>query len=170
MNFQKTHLTLYFCIVISVVCSFSPDTSSFDAYGLKLAANDILLVESLPSDFSFFLRLAPFNYSLSCTLAYNDSNQYVYAVALAPQVTNNDTIRFVFIGVNIVTDVPFIGSLTYTGINGQAYVASVKSARKAVFPCTGWLPDNYRIHLLEQFVNDDVDDSNINDFFVVTVA
>jgi hypothetical protein len=170
MEFLNKYFTFCLLFVIPIISSFSPDTSSFDAYGLKIAANDILIVESLPSDFSFFLRLAPFNYSLSCTIAYNNSNQYVYAVALDPLTTYNGSIRFVFIGVNTETDVPFIGSLTYTGVTGQAYVASVKSARKAVFPCTGWQTNNYRIHQFNQFVNNDVDESNNNDFIVVTVA
>jgi hypothetical protein len=170
MAFTYKSLTLYLFVVISVVSSFSPDTSSFDAYGLKLAVNDILLVESLPSDSSFFLRLAPFNYSLSCTIAYNDSNQYVYAVALDSQATYNDTIRFVFIGVNTETDVPFIGSLTYTGVTGTAYVSAVRPSRKAIFPCNGWQANNYRVHQFEQFASDDINQSINNDFFVVTVA
>jgi hypothetical protein len=163
-------MTLYLMIVISIVSSFTPDTSSFDAYGLKLAANDILLVESLPSQQAFFLRLSPFNYSLSCTIAYNDSNQYIYAVALNSQATYNDTIRFVFIGVNMKTDVPFIGSLTYTGVTGPAYVVTLKSPRRGIFPCNGWQPSNYRLHQFEQFISVDADNNGNNDFFVVTVA
>jgi len=170
MLFLCKSFTFYLFGIISIVSSFSPDTSSFDAYGLKLAANDILLVESLPPNFSFFLRLAPFNYSLSCTIAYNDSNQYVYAVALHSQATYNDSIRFVFIGVNTETNVPFIGSLTYAGVTGTAYVATLKSSRKVVFPCNGWQANNYRIHQFEQFVGGNDDESTNNDFFVVTVA
>lgn len=171
MGFFYISVILYLFIIISIVISsFSPDTSSFDAYGIKLAANDMLLVESLPPDYSFFLRLAPFNYSLSCTIAYNDSNQYVYAVALDSQATYNDTIRFVFIGVNTQTDVPFIGSLTYSGVTGAVYVTTRKPSRKSVFPCDGWQTNNYRIHQFEQFANNDIDESTNNDFFVVTVA
>jgi hypothetical protein len=163
-------LIFYLFVVIPIVCSFSPDTSSFDAYGLKLAANEILLVESLPSDSSFFVRLSPYNYSLSCTIGYNDSNEYVYAVSVASQMRSNDSIRFVFIGVNIETNVPFIGSLTYAGITGTTYVNTVKPSRKSVFPCNGWQSNNYRIHQLQQFTSDDINDSSNNDFFVVTVA
>jgi hypothetical protein len=163
-------LIVYFFVVIPIVSSFSPDTSSFDAYGLKLAVNEILLVESLPSDSSFLLRLSPYNYSLSCTIGYNDSNQYVYAVSVASQMTSNDSIRFVFIGVNIETNVPFIGSLTYSGVSGITYVTTVKPTRKSIFPCNGWKSNNYRIHQLNQFASDDINDSSNNDFFVVTVA
>jgi hypothetical protein len=171
MTFLCKPFILYLFVVISIVSSFSPDLSSFDAYGLKLAANNVLLVKSIPSDFSFFLRLAPFNYSLSCTIAYNDSDQYVFAVAVDPQATYNNSIRFVFIGINTITDVPFIGSLTYEGVTGEAYVAAMNPLRKAPFPCVGWQASNYHIHELRQFVSGGVDENNDNnDFFVVTVA
>jgi hypothetical protein len=163
---------LYLSIIISIVsCStFTPDTLQFDAYGLKLAANDIFLVETLNSDSSFFLRLSPYNYSLSCTIPYNDSNQFVFAVALHSHATYNDTIRFVFNGINMITDVPFIGLLTYTGILGPTYVSTVKSPRKSVFPCNGWQMNNYRVHQLPEFLSDDDDENGSNDFFVITLA
>ncbi len=155
--------------ILSIVSAFSPDMSSFDAYGLKLAVNDVLLVESLASQSAFSLRLAPFNYPLACTLPYNDSNQYIYAVAVPRQVTTNDTIRFVFIGMNTETDVPFIGSLIYTGITGEQYVSTTKQTRKTVFPCNGWQTSNYQIHELEQFASTEFDDSINDDFYIVTV-
>ena len=170
MVFRLKYFTSYLFLVIRIVSSFAPDKSSFDAYGLKLAANDILLVESLPSDSSFLLRLAPFDYSLSCKIAYNNSHQYVYAVAIDPQATYNDTIRFVFIGVDTETDAPFIGSLAYTGVLGTTFVTTANSSKRAVFPCNGWQANNYRIHLFSQFVSDAVGSSSNNDFFVVTVG
>ena len=156
-------------ILFQMIFSFAPDTSSFDAYGLKLAANDILLVESLPNQSAFFLRLAPYSYSLSCTVGYNDSHHYVYAVAIQQQATTNNTIRFVFIGMNMETDVPFIGSLNYTGITGADFVASMKQARKTAFPCSGWQKSNYQIRELQQFTGDEADEDINNNFFVVTV-
>jgi len=163
-------LTLYLLIIISIVSSFWDDISSFDGYGLKLAANDILLVESLRSDLSFLVRLAPFNSSLSCRIPYNDSDDYIFGVSVNRQSRSNDSIRFVFIGVNRVRDVPLIGSLTYRGIRGAEYVSTINSSEKVVFPCDGWEVSNYRIHQLEQFTSGDVDENNNNDFFVVTVA
>jgi hypothetical protein len=120
--------------------------SSFDAYGSKLAANDLLMVESHPSQSAFFLRLAPYNYTLSCTLPYHSSDAYVYSVAIARQPAANASIRFVFIGSNLTTKKPFIGLLTYTGVKGSAYVASTVITKKTVFPCDGWQASNYRIH------------------------
>jgi len=163
------HPALYLLLVDAIVTSLSPDLSSFDAYGLKLAANDMLLVEYLPSRYSFLLRLAPFNYSLTCTLAYNDSNQYVYAVAVAKQMQANSTVRFVFIGVNTETNVPFIGLLNYTGISGARYVAVTNTAQIKTFPCDGWSADNYKIQSFNQFVYGENDPNNNIDFYVVAV-
>ncbi|CAF1044612.1 unnamed protein product [Adineta steineri] len=159
-----------FLLIIRIIYCFTPNKSPFDAYGLKLAANDVLLVESLASDSSFFIRLAPYNYSLSCTIPYNNSNQYIYSVAVHSKATYNDTIRFVFIGINTDTDIPFIGSLTYNGITGPTFIDAVNSSVKAKFPCNGWNTDNYHIHQFEQFVNDDFEDTNNNDFFIVTIS
>jgi hypothetical protein len=170
MLFLHNLSTIFLFIVISMVSSFSPDESPFDAYGLKLAANDIFLVESLPSESAFSLRLAPFTYQLSCTLAYNDSDQYVYAVAVQRNLTINGAIRFVFVGVNTETNVPFIGSLIYTGVTGATYVATLKQTRKIVFPCDGWRNNSYQIQQLEQFADNGSDEDINNNFFVVTVA
>lgn len=157
-------------IILQVVTCFTPDISSFDDYGLKLASSDVLLVESHPSQSAFFLRLAPFNYSLTCTMDYNNSTQYVYAVAVHRQATTNDSIRFVFIGVDTITDVPFIGSLVYTGVTGESYIATTKQTRRSVFPCDGWQKDNYRIHQLEQFSSNELDGDINNNFIVVTIG
>lgn len=156
------YVILNLLILVSIISSFEPDTSSFDAYGLKIAANEVLLVQSIPSDSSFLLRLSPYSYDLTCTIAYNDSDQYILAVAVASQTTYNDSIRFGFIGVNTETNVLFIGSLTYTGILGTTYANTVKKIRKSTFPCDGWNAMNYRIHELDQFVFDE--------FFVFTFS
>ncbi|CAF1385264.1 unnamed protein product, partial [Adineta steineri] len=130
----RSFLYLLF-VVIRILYCFTPDQSSFDAYGIKLAANDILLVESLASDSSFFVRFSPYNYSLSCTIPYNNSNEYIYSVAVHSSATYNDPIGFVFIGINMDTDIPFLGSLTYNGIIGPAFLDAVNSSVKAKFPC-----------------------------------
>ena len=126
---------IYLLVIVCVSSPFSPDTSSFDAYGLKL------------------------NYALSCTIVYNDSNQYVYAVSVQSRATSMDRMRFVF-----------IGTLTYTGMRGDIYVATVKPSRKTIFPCVGWRTDEYRIHPFEQFVSDGSEGNINNDFFVVTIG
>jgi hypothetical protein len=69
----------------------------------------------------------------------------------------------------MITNVPFIGSLTYTGVTGETYVATTKQTRKTVFPCNGWQSNNYQIHQLEEFIDNTLDVNVNNNFFVVTV-
>ena len=153
-----------------IVSSFSPDTLPFDAYGVKLAANDIFLVKGSNSHLTFTLRLAPYEYSLSCSISYKNSNHYVYAVAVQRQATLNNTIRFVFVGINTKTTAPLIGSLTYTGVTGIGYIDLLEQQVKIAFPCTGWQSNNYHIHELGQFIAETSNEDVNNDFFVVTVG
>jgi hypothetical protein len=156
---------LYIVLLIGVVSSdFTPDTTSYDAYGLKLATNDVFLVESLPDQYLFSLQSPPNDFWDYCVIAYNDSNQYIYAVAVAKQTTMNDTIRFVFVGVNIATSVPFIGSLAYLDTTADAATSDF------VFDCDGWDTTNYNMHTIDEFLYDTNDANNNHlDFFVVVV-
>ncbi|CAF4478264.1 unnamed protein product [Rotaria socialis] len=64
---------------------FDPDINDYDAYGLKIAANNILLVESLPNNYEFLIVLAPYNnvtYEQQCFIAYVDEDHYVYSVGV----------------------------------------------------------------------------------------
>ncbi|CAM4882296.1 unnamed protein product [Rotaria socialis] len=169
MIFLQNYPAIYFLFFVTSVTSFSPDKSSYEAYGLKIAGNDVLLVESLPSQAAFLLRLAPFDTSLTCIVSYNTSDQYVYSAAVARSMQNNDTIRFVFIGIDTVTNAPFIGSLNYAGKDAGAYAAAVNSAQRNNISCSAWNTKNYDIHSFNQFLHDE---DNINgnlDFFVVDV-
>ncbi|CAF4559763.1 unnamed protein product [Rotaria socialis] len=169
MIFLQNYPAIYFLFFVTSVTSFSPDKSSYEAYGLKIAGNDVLLVESLPSQAAFLLRLAPFDASLTCIVSYNTSDQYVYSAAVARSMQNNDTIRFVFIGIDTVTNAPFIGSLNYAGKDAGAYAAAVNSAQRNNISCSAWNTKNYDIHSFNQFLHDE---DNINgnlDFFVVDV-
>jgi hypothetical protein len=62
---------------------FSPRTSDYNAYGLKIAGNDIMLIEALDDTQIFLTRFAPYNYTsqpLACPIKYKDSTHYVYSV------------------------------------------------------------------------------------------
>ncbi|CAF4747302.1 unnamed protein product, partial [Rotaria magnacalcarata] len=74
---------------------------------------------------------------------------------------NNDTIRFVFIGINKITNAPFIGSLNYAGINVTSYAAAANSAQRNNISCNAWNTNNYEIHSFNQFLYDE-DDTNGN--------
>jgi hypothetical protein len=171
MRFLYHLSTLYIVLLVAVVSSsFIPDTSSYDAYGLKLAANDVLLVESVPNQYYFSLQSPPDDFWDSCTVEYNDTNQYIYAVAVARQTTMNDPIRFVFIGVNTDTSAPFIGSLTYVDTNASDDAATIMVTSDFDVTCDGWNTTNYNIHTFNEFLYD-TDGANNNhlDFFVVVV-
>jgi hypothetical protein len=85
-------------------------------------------------------------------------------VAVAKQTTMNDTIRFVFVGVNIATNVPFIGSLAYLDTTADAATFDF------IFNCDVWNTTNYNIHTIDEFLYDTNDANNNHlDFFVVVV-
>jgi hypothetical protein len=48
-----------------VISNFSPDTSDYDAYGPKIAANDVLFVEAQNDYETFFVQFAPYNYTIA---------------------------------------------------------------------------------------------------------
>ncbi len=68
-----------------VISDFSPDTSNYDAYGLKIAANDVLFVQANGDGETFLIQYAPYNYtfnSLQCSFDYYDPAHYVYSVGV----------------------------------------------------------------------------------------
>jgi hypothetical protein len=84
-----------------VINDFSPDTSDYDAYGLKIAANDVLFVEANGDAQTFLIQFAPYNYtfgSLQCTVDYDDSAHYVYSVGVGIQQTSTVNPYFYFAG------------------------------------------------------------------------
>ena len=85
-SFQMNFLLFIITLVIDVGCSqFSPRTSDYDAYGLKITGNDIMLIEALGDTQIFLIRFAPYNstsQSLQCPIMYNDSSKYVYSVGI----------------------------------------------------------------------------------------
>jgi hypothetical protein len=80
-----------------VIGDFSPDTSNYDAYGLKIAANDVLFVEAYVDEQTFLVQYAPYNYtmsSLQCSFDYDDSAYYVYSVGVG--IKQNTTLYSYF--------------------------------------------------------------------------
>jgi hypothetical protein len=102
-NIQKIWF-LYLIILLHtniVITDFSPDTSDFDAYGLKIAANDVQFVQAYGDAEYFLVQYAPYNYmfgSLQCEFDYDDEQHYVYSVGVG--VKQNTTLNpyFYFAG------------------------------------------------------------------------
>jgi hypothetical protein len=109
-----------------LTASFSPDTSDYDAYGLKIAANSLMIVEAQNDDTTFLVQFAPFTDNItetdnrSCYFDYNDPSWYVYAVALGK---NQSTYNVFFVGEMVDLDEDdqpnrtFVSILSYTGSN-----------------------------------------------------
>ncbi|CAF0817948.1 unnamed protein product [Didymodactylos carnosus] len=104
---------------------FDPDTSNYDAYGLKVAANDNLIVEALNDYQQFYIQFAPYSSNvvqstnLFCAIDFNASSQYIYAVAIGKNQSSSQ-LYFFFVGelTNIEEDEylnrTFVGMLSYT--------------------------------------------------------
>ena len=80
---------------------FAPDTKSFDAYGVKLTANEVMLVEARSDSKTFLVQYAPYNYtatSLQCSINYDDPTHYVYSLGIGAQQKANREPYFFVVG------------------------------------------------------------------------
>ncbi|CAF1038482.1 unnamed protein product, partial [Didymodactylos carnosus] len=103
---------------------FDPKIDDYNAYGLKLAANEVLLVEAQNDYQVFLVQFAPYNTSETsrslCYIAFNDSSNYIYNVGIGKKQTANQQ-YFFFVGETIGLNQDdelnrtFIGMLNYTG-------------------------------------------------------
>ena len=81
--------------------NFSPDTTDYDAYGLKIAANDVLFVQANGNGEKFLIQFAPYNYtfgSLQCSIDYDDSAHFVYSVGVGIKPNSTTNPYFYFAG------------------------------------------------------------------------
>ncbi|CAF1120920.1 unnamed protein product [Adineta ricciae] len=88
--------------------SFSPDMSDYDAYGIKIAANDVLFAQVDNSGQTFLVQFAPYNYtfdSLQCSFDFDDSTHYVYSVGVG-QKQNSTTNPYFYYAGEVVTSGP----------------------------------------------------------------
>ncbi|CAF1391645.1 unnamed protein product [Rotaria sp. Silwood1] len=117
-------LILTFFVCLSFTAIFSPDTEDYDAYGLKVAANNLMIVQA-ENDFSRFnIQFANYtddvdtNNARGCYV-YNNPSFYFYAVALGK---SQSVPGFFFIGewMNMTENDPMpyrthFGFQNYTG-------------------------------------------------------
>lgn len=134
---QMTMLLILLWHISSLACQFVPDRTDYDAYGVKIAMNEKLLIQAnnagqLPH---FYIRFAPYD-SLTnvsqCQLNYpNLLDDFVYSVAVGKKSNVTQT-QFFYIGESInSTNQPFIGVITYdstiTLLNGTNTCANAFS-------------------------------------------
>ena len=96
------HFYAIVSIFVSIVsCNFAPDTSDYEAYGIKMAANSVLIVEAHSSSTKFVVLFSPYNYffdSLRCSVDFDDQSHYVYTVGVGSKQTSNSNSYFFFAG------------------------------------------------------------------------
>ena len=88
MNVPSHHTQCLLLLLFSwptIVEAFSPDYNDYDAYGIKIAVNDIIFMQAKNQDHTYFIQFAPFDNTqgpLQCSLNYLDPSHYIYAVGV----------------------------------------------------------------------------------------
>lgn len=121
---QLLSLILFF-ICHSSFANFSPDTQDYDAYGLKIAANNFMIVQADNDLTEFIIQFAPFTDNVtqtderSCLIEYDDPSQFIYAIAIGK---NQSAYNIFYVGEIVDLDEDtnlenrtFIGVLSYIG-------------------------------------------------------
>ncbi|CAF1529319.1 unnamed protein product [Rotaria sp. Silwood1] len=125
---------------------FSALTSDYDAYGLKITGNDIMLIEALDDTQVFVIRFAPYNYTsqpLQCSVTYNDSTHYVYSIGIGEKQMSNQ-LYFFYAG-EILPNNPSVTNLlgyssTFIGIliNKDPQNAQIYENNQTLFNCNNF--------------------------------
>ena len=96
------HIYVIVTVFVSIgSCSFAPDTSDYDAYGIKVTANSVSIVEAHSNSAKFVVLFSPYNYyfdSLRCSVDFDDQAHYVYTVGVGSKQTSNSNPYFFFAG------------------------------------------------------------------------
>ena len=81
--------------------TFSPDITDYDAYGLKIAINDVLFVEVENYLQTALIQFAPYDCqygSLQCSWQFEDPTHYVYSVGVGLKQNSTTNPYFYFSG------------------------------------------------------------------------
>ena len=84
-----------------LVRAFVPNNQDYDAFGLKLAANDVLFVQADVWMQMFIVQYAPYNYTFSaleCFIPYDDPTHYVYSIGVGWKQNSTSNTYFFFSG------------------------------------------------------------------------
>ena len=84
---------------LTTIDGFTPDYNDYDAYGIKIAVNDILFMEAKNQDYTYFIQFAPYDNTktpLQCFLDYTDISHYIYTVGVGSSqvITRNPYIYY----------------------------------------------------------------------------
>ena len=94
-------LALIICYAPLATTAFYPDVNNYDAYGQKIAVNDILFAQAKNQDQTFLVQFAPYNNtkgSLQCIIPFDDAAHYVYSVGVGSKVESENDAYFYYYG------------------------------------------------------------------------
>ena len=98
-------LSLIFLCSYVIIDAFDPKYNDFDAYGVKIAANDLVFVEANNKEQYFLVQFAPYknsNVSFQCGISFVDPSHYVYSVGVGvSQPLTNEP--YVYVAGEVVT-------------------------------------------------------------------
>ena len=89
------------------MASSSPNTEDQDAYGIKIAGNDILFVQANSRERTFFVHMTSHNTDGSpyqCSFSYRDPVHYIYTVGIGSKQYDIDPAFFYYAGEALPTD------------------------------------------------------------------
>ena len=123
--FSLLQILALFAFCLCLVVNFPPDTDDYDAYGLNMAANNLMIVQIENSIPAFFITFGPYtddadnSVDRTCFIPLESEPYYFYTVALGK---NQSTYNFFFVGEVTGLDEStaessrtFVGMYTYTG-------------------------------------------------------
>jgi hypothetical protein len=128
---------------------FSPDKTDYDAYGVKVASNEIMLLEAEGDLNQFLVQYAPYDYTFSplqCTPNYDDETHYVYSVGIGARQTSNQS-YFFFAGEVVPSGTSSMDSNgsngTFIGLwhNLDVQSAQIYAANKQPLSCDWFQPE-----------------------------
>ena len=99
-------LYLLVCLADTATSTFSPSRVDYDAYGLKIAINDVFFVEARNSIEKFLVQFAPYDYqygSLQCSLDFGIEAGYIYSVGIGLKQNSTTNPYFYFSGTVLPT-------------------------------------------------------------------
>lgn len=114
-----------FSLLRCVTADFSPNKNDYNAYGLKVAANDLMIVQADNDLTEFLVQFSPYTDDVEnstnrrCSIEYDSVSHYIYTVALGK---NQSTYSVFFVGeiidlneYELEVNRTFVGVLNYTG-------------------------------------------------------
>ena len=146
----------WFALFICLTAVFPPSTSDYNAYGQKVAANNLMIVQTDNAYSVFYIQFGNYTDNVTpsddrfCEIEYPDSSFYIYTVALGKSQTAISNVFFVgeLTGLDEQNNIPnrtFVGVLSYTGSFTSIDCANITDSLQIAFV---QMPHAHQEHLV----------------------